>query len=226
MTLCPAGLRQGATWGENDTILFSSNLSDGIMQVPAAGGEPRVLTAPAEETQRHLWPSFVPASNVFIYTSGTGNEIRDKTLFAMSLDTGEHKELVQGTMGSVTSSGHLVFARESSLWSVAFNEETLSVEGEPAPILEGVQVNAGNNWAHYATAHDGTLIYLPAGVGFGSGVDRRMVWVSRSGEPSIVDAEPATYSEFDLSPTGSSVAVSVISPSTPSSVHRGLRRVR
>jgi serine/threonine protein kinase/Tol biopolymer transport system component len=212
VTLCPAGLRQGATWSENDTILFSSNLSDGIMQVPAAGGEPRLLTEPAEENQRHLWPSFVPASNVFIYTSGTGNEISDKTLFAMSLDTGEQKELVQGTMGSVTSSGHLVFARESSLWSVAFNAETLSVEGEPAPIVEGVQVNAGNNWAHYATAHDGTLIYLPAGVGFGSGIDRRMVWVSRSGEPSLVDADPATYSEFDLSPTGSSVAVSVISP--------------
>ena len=88
----------------------------------------------------------------------------------VALDTGEQQSLVQGAAGTVTASGHLVFAREASLWAVPFDADRLTVSGEPIPIVEGVHVNTGG-WAHYAVADDGTLVYLPS-VGV-AGIDQR-----------------------------------------------------
>ena len=40
VTLCAVGILNGASWGPDDTIVFASSLHPGLMQVPAAGGEP------------------------------------------------------------------------------------------------------------------------------------------------------------------------------------------
>ena len=105
------------------------------------------------------------------------------------LDTGEQQSLVRGAAGTVTASGHLVFAREASLWAVPFDADRLTVSGEPTPIVEGVQVNTGG-WAHYAVADDGTLVYLPS-VGV-AGIDQRgLVWVDRvTGEETPLVVAP------------------------------------
>ena len=60
VTLCSAGFRRGATWGPDDTIVFASSAIPGLMEVSAAGGEPRSLTMPADGEAQHRWPSFVP----------------------------------------------------------------------------------------------------------------------------------------------------------------------
>ena len=44
VTLCETDYRFGADWGDDDTIVFASSSQPGLMQVSAAGGEPRPLT--------------------------------------------------------------------------------------------------------------------------------------------------------------------------------------
>ena len=172
VTLCAAGGRSGATWGPDDTIVFASFDASGLMQVSAAGGEPRPLTAPAEGTF-HRWPTFVPGGEAVLYTTGNLDALE---VAVVSLDTGAQQTLVQGSDEAVTASGHLVFGREASLWAVPFDTDQLTVSGEPAPMVEGVEVNTVG-WAQYALADDGTLVYLPTA---GDDADQaELVWVDR-----------------------------------------------
>ena len=206
MTLCPAGRRFGAAWGPDDTIVFASSAAPGLMRVPAAGGEPRPLTEPGPDEGAHLWPTFVPGGNAVLYTTGRGPNASDEQVGVLSLETGEQHLLVQGVAGTVTASGHLVFAREASLWAVAFDADRLTVSGEPAPMVEGVQVNLLGNWAHYALAADGTLVYLPAE---GGAVQRSLVWVDRAGQETPLGTPPRPYRYPRISPDGTRVSVTL-----------------
>ena len=184
--------------------MFASDDAPGLMQV-STGGEPRPLTEPAEGGARHYWPTFVPGGEAVLYT------IRQRGLdtfevAVVSLDTGAQQTLVRGTDGAVTPSGHLVFGRESSLWAVPFDPDRLTVSGEPAPMVEGVQVNTGG-WAQYALADDGTLVYLPGAVGG----DVELVWVDRvTGEETPLGAPPRAYAYPRISPDGTRVAVDTV----------------
>jgi len=173
------------------------------MQVSAAGGDPRPLTEP-EGTVAHVWPAFVPGGELVLYTSRQGADLDTFEVAVVSLATGEQRTLVGGTDGTATASGHLVFGREASLWAVPFDADRLTVFGEPAPVVEDVQVNVGG-WAQYALASDGTLVYLPA-----TGVSDRLelVWVDRvTGEETPLAAEPRAYVQPRISPDGTRVAV-------------------
>ena len=142
VTLCAVGSRFGATWGPDDTIVFASNDAPGLMQVPAAGGEPRPLTEPAENVQ-HRWPTFVPGGEAVLYTVAQPGGFDALEVAVVSLATGAQQTLVRGSDGAVTASGHLVFGREASLWAVPFDADRLTVSGEPAPMVEGVQGQHG-----------------------------------------------------------------------------------
>ena len=186
VTLCAVGPRRGATWGPDDTIVFASGDAPGLMQVSAAGGEPRPLTEPAEGAT-HAWPAFVPGSEAVLYTIRQPGGFDAFEVAVVSLDTGAQQSLVRGTDGAVTASGHLVFGREASLWAVPFDPDWLTVSGEPAPMVEGVHVNVGG-WAQYALASDGTLVYLPA---TGGQTPLGLFWVDRvSGEETPVAVPP------------------------------------
>ena len=204
VTLCAAGgLLGGATWGPDDTIVFASIDAYELMQVSAAGGEPRPLTAPSEGTF-HRWPTFVPGGEAVLYTRGTLDALE---VAVVSLDTGAQQTLVQGSDGTVTVSGHLVFGREASLWAVPFDPDHLTVSGEPAPMVEGVQVNTGG-WAHYALADDGTLVYLPTAGDDGDQAE--LVWVDRvTGDETPLGAPPRPYGIPRISPDGTRVAADI-----------------
>ena len=199
--LCAAGTHRGATWGPEDTIVFASSDAPGLMQVSAAGGEPRPLTEP-EADATHAWPAFVPGGEAVLYTIRQQGGFNTLEVAVVSLDTGAQQTLVGGTDGTVTASGHLVFGREASLWAVPFDADRLTVSGEPAPMVEGVQVNTGG-WAQYALAEDGTLVYRPGG----AVVSRQLVWVDRNGVQEPINLPPRAYTYARLSPDGRRIAL-------------------
>ena len=80
LTLCDALQVWGATWGPDDTIVFSGLDADGrsrLFEVPAAGGMPTALTQPASAGGAfgHAWPEFLPGGNTLLFTSATSNSI-------------------------------------------------------------------------------------------------------------------------------------------------------
>ena len=61
VTICDAPNLRGASWGEDDNIIFTPGLSGGLWRVPAAGGKPEELTQPASKGElAHRWPQILP----------------------------------------------------------------------------------------------------------------------------------------------------------------------
>ncbi len=202
MTLCPTNHRYGATWGPNDTIVFASLSAPGLMRVPAAGGEPTLLTTPDPEEGRHNWPEFLPDGRAVLFTISKGRPISDKKIAVLSLESGEMKILVDGMGPRFAASGHLVFGREASLWAVPFDPDRLTVEGTPAPVVEDVQVNAGGGRALYDVAPDGSLAYRSGRAWFGN-----LNAIDREGASTPLVDEPRFYTEPRFSPDGRRIAV-------------------
>jgi Tol biopolymer transport system component len=85
---------------------------------------------------------------------------------------------------------------------VGFDLERKSVNGTPAPLVEGVQVNSLGGWALYALAPDGSLAYRPGGA-----TTFRLDVVDREGVASSVTEELRSYGEPRFSPDGRRIAV-------------------
>ena len=150
----------------------------------------------------------MPGGKAVVYTNINLGQVGNSDAFevaVVSLDTGDQRRLVRGSNAAVTTTGHLVFAQEASLWAVPFDTDSLTVSGESVPVVDGVRVSLLGA-ADYTLADDGTLVYLPAGAG-GS---RRLVWVDReTGEETPLAAPPRAYVQPRISPDGTRVAVEI-----------------
>ena len=73
VTICPVtGMSRGATWGDDDTIIFAtSDEKSGLWRVSAAGGSPTALTTPdaAQRETRHSFPFILPGSRGVLFTT-------------------------------------------------------------------------------------------------------------------------------------------------------------
>jgi len=204
--LATVGILNGATWGPADTIVYSYS-SVGLLEISANGGEPRELTT-LENNESHSWPAFAPDGASVFFTISTGGGISgDKQVALLSLATGEHEVIVDGTGPWMSPTGHLVFGREDSLWAVPFDLSRMEMTDDARPIVDGVQVNTPGGWTHYAVAQDGTLVYVASSEATGN--RRSLVWVDRQGQAEPVNAPLAQYAAPRLSPDGRHVAVQV-----------------
>ena len=200
----------GATWGPDDTIVYSFVDTDGLMAISAKGGELRRLTTKGGRFEGHLWPAFSPDGGSVFFTISTGLSLpepssrrtpttagdldriaRDKRVVVLSLATGEYETVVEGTGPRVSPSGHLVFGREDSLWAAPFDFGDRVMMGAPRRIVEGVQVNTLAGWTQYDLANDGTLVYLPSSVS--AAAASSLVWVTHEGQEEPLPLPPAAY---------------------------------
>jgi hypothetical protein len=106
----------------------------------------------------------------------------------LDLQTGEQKIVVDGGQNPFYSAtGHLVFARGTTLMAAPFDPAELAVTGEPVAVLPGVRHPGPGTAADYALSATGTLVYVPGGEEEAE-VGRTMVWVDRNGraiEPAL-----------------------------------------
>ena len=210
VTLCDApGLRLGASWGPDDTIVFASSGAPGLMKVSAAGGvaEP-VTTVDADQGEvGHWWPDVLPDGNAVLFTVWS-TSLDDARIAVQSLDTGEQRMLVDGTNPRYAATGHIIFARDGSLWAVPFDVDALEVTGPVTPVLEGVLTHEGG-LALFALAGDGSLAYVPGTVG--ATLEGTLVWVSRDGrEVEPIAGEPLEFPRnLRLSPDGRRLALTI-----------------
>ena len=201
-TLAVGNIFAGGAWGPDDTIVYSFGRE--LFRVDARGGKPLALTT-VEAFDSHSWPAFLPDGSSILYTISTGPTMEDKQIALLSLETGAHRILVDGTSPSVSPTGHLVFARSGSLWAAPFDSATGRVTGPAAPVLDDLQVNLPGGWAHYSFASDGTLTYLPQ---TGMAGPSRLVWVPREGAPEPVLGLPlGVFLGVAYAPRGDRVAV-------------------
>ena len=76
LTLCRASVNRGASWGPDDTIIFTPyNLFSGLFRVSASGGTPKPLTVPDRKKGEfsHRWPQILPGGKAALITIWTGS---------------------------------------------------------------------------------------------------------------------------------------------------------
>ena len=210
LAICETFFIRGASWGDNDTIVFASGFgTDGLSQVPAAGGKPQAITTkdPATGEEAHRWPQLLPGSKAVLFTAWSRN-LDDSLIVVQRLDTKEKRILVRGgTYARYVPTGHIVYARAGSLMAVPFDLSRLQVTGDPISVAEGEGVSLdreGN--AQFAISETGSLVYVPGGL---QGADRTMVWVDRKGAEQPLMAPPRNYLAPRLSPDGQRVAAAI-----------------
>ena len=190
---------RGATWGDDESIIFATNSPlTGLQQVPAAGGVPRVLTTPNRDNGEndHLWPEFLPGSEAVLFTiSTTTGGVDDSLLAVLDLRTYAQTVLVRGgSHGFYVGSGHLVYRVGTTLRAVPFDPRRLQVTGVPVSMIEEVAVS-NDGAVDAAVAANGTLVYALGGAEAVPEARRSLVWVDRAGveEPLPAPERPYRY---------------------------------
>jgi eukaryotic-like serine/threonine-protein kinase len=215
LTICDSGAGTGASWGPDDTVIFSGGSSTaGLSRVPAAGGQPKILTTPdlSKGEYSHRYPQILPGGKTVLFTSLNGFGWDESRIEALRLDTGERRVLIRGGhTGRLLPSGFLVYYRAGALLAVPFDLDRLEAKSNvPVTVTDGVLQNAGATGAAYAISTAGTLAYIRAAAGSRQ-FERRLVWVDRQGKTEPLAAPTRAYGSVVLSPDGQRVVANITS---------------
>ena len=211
-TLCDAPNPPGASWGPDNTIVFGRG-GEGIWQVSAAGGTPQVVIRPDPE-QIEIYggspPELLPGGKAMLFTiKSVAVDWDDAKIVVQQLETGERKVVIEGGKHArYVPTGHLVYARASTLLAVPFDLERLEVTGAPVPVVGGVMESSAysRGVADFSISKNGSLVYVPMGE---QEAQRTLVWVDRKGAVEPLAALPRTYTHPRLSPDGRRLSVAI-----------------
>ena len=196
----------GATWGSDDTIVFSPDQTSSLWVV-SEGGEAQPLTTLADDEESHRWPDLLPDNRAVLFTVRKKSQrVDDDQIAVYSFDDESTRYLFPGANPHYSPTGHLVYARGNALFAARFDPVTMEV-GTPVSVVEDV-LRSQYGGAQYSFSDTGTLVYVPADT---PEPENRLVWVNREGNAEPVSgAEPRYYGPAPrLSPDGKKIAFSV-----------------
>jgi len=202
--VAPDGLR-GASWSRDDKILLGgsgSGETGGLQAISVPDGQhSRVTKLDASRGENsHRLPAFLPDGKRYLFAVRRNNgehEIR-----IGSLDGAAPRTVVSGFSQVVYAAGHILFARNETLFAQPFDVATGTVAGDPVKLLDRISHSAAIGWARFSVADDGTLVAAsaPDAVGF--------KWFDRHGTPLAPLTDVTSSANARVSPDGRRVAVS------------------
>ncbi len=201
---------QGATWGEDGTIVYST-FGRGAMlyEVADQGGEPETLTGLAEGDVRHQDPWFLPGSRSLLYVAQRPEET---AIMALDLDRGVTRDLgLRGSIPRYVEPGLLVYVSSYSdgvVQSVRFDAEKLEVLGEPVRLPQTVAMRRYNT-PRIAFSRNGHMAYYETAGENSIGASEVWWFDPSDGSMEKTEIPPADNSYLRLSPDGSRVAMDV-----------------
>jgi serine/threonine-protein kinase len=199
----------GASWAQTNDIYFADN---GVLKrIHATGGKPETLATPDTNTRYYLAPQLLPDGNHLLVTASTGGLMTSRAI-ALDLRTKEQKPLLEHVgaaqyLPTGTTTGHLAYydPGRASLIAVPFDLSRMEVEGEPAPVVEGIQTSRGP-FGLFGISESGTLVYGPGTPGV---LGSTLVWVDRTGTEQPAGGGPRAYASVRLAPDGKRVAIAM-----------------
>jgi Tol biopolymer transport system component len=201
ITLTDTASPYGATWGDDDTIVYSAG--KGLMRISGSGGTAQPLTTPDEKKGEtmHRNPHFLPGAKAVVFTIATA---ATSQIAVLDLKKPPYRVVVNnGNDARYAPSGHLLYLRGSTLYATPFDAGSLSVAGAEAPVVEGVSTNGpGGAMAEFAFSDTGLLVYMH---GTAVGGKTVMGWVDRQGTVQPL-SDPEFWGTGRLSPDAKRVA--------------------
>ena len=211
--ICDALNGRGGAWSRDGVIVFAPGAGGALSKVAAAGGTPVQVTQldASRHENTHRWPAFLPDGKHFIFL-GVNQGMQTEEgggIFVGSLDGGAAKFVTYAHSNLEYSQGHILFARQSTLLALPFDERRLAPSGEARPIAEQVQMDAQFNRAVFSASPNGVIAF---GIG-SSAAMHELAWYDRSGKRLGAVANPNAYTGLRLSPDGKRAVVAIDSNS-------------
>ena len=187
----------GATWTAGDTVVFATD--SGLMDVPAAGGIPRLIARP-DTGEAFLFPEALPGGRAVVFGVMGGGSLK---LGALDRRTGKVKRLAQqGGYPRYVTGGLLVLNDPAGLiTTVPFDVGRLEVTGPARPIADNLTIDVTGDF-NAGVSRSGDLVYQPV-VSEGN----RLMLVDRAGTARNIGGDSAFFYTPRLSPDGRRVAI-------------------
>ena len=195
-------------WTPDDTIVYTPNYASGLWKVSASGGIPQKLTDPktADGELGHFWPQILPDGKTVLFTSFRTPAERSR-IELYSLDTGQRRVVIDGGFfGRYAPSGHVLFARATTVFAAAFDPRRPETVGQPVPVLSGVGVSLQDGLAHFSVSMTGTLAYVSQAA---LNAPRQLAWIDRTGRTFPINDMRRGFDFPRLSPDGRRVALTI-----------------
>ena len=193
----------GATWNADDTIIFPSGFSSGLLRVPASGGKPEPLTHPdgAGSGLAHIFPQALADGRHVLFTMH-GKDSNGTALLDLGLK--QWRLPLPGYVGGVYAApGQILAANENAEVRGAKFDAASAAQSTPEKLLlENVFFEPYSLRPWLASSASGTLVYAPGNPGRMS-----LVWVDREGRAQPASSGQGQYRDAALSPDGSKVLV-------------------
>ena len=158
-----------AAWLRDGSIVYSvlsGGIGSGLMQLPAAGGAPRVLTRLDEQRgdYAHLWPLAVPGRDELVFTIVSEEDgrvnLEDGKVAVYSPASGNVRVVIEPALGlGYLGAGYLLYGDRGSLLAIGVDPETPATMGAPAPLFFDT---SGDTVTGNTMSDNGTLAYVLA----------------------------------------------------------------
>jgi len=182
-------LARGAAWAPDGTIVFTPTPTSPLLRVSELGGEPEPLTELDSEREEisHRWPAVTQDGQSVVFTvHAVPAAGEDSGLHAVRLETGERVDLnMRGYSARTLPTGHIVWARDSTLFAAEFDEEQLQIVGSPRPVYQRLATDPAEGGAQYTFGADGTLAYVRGDAAPQRKLD--FAWIEPDGSSTVVE---------------------------------------
>ena len=210
VTLTTVERPAGAVWRSEDEIVLFAQDGFHMRRISADGGRDSSIVLSSQFGS----PEVLPGGDWVVGHLGSGQlvllSLQDTTMLAITrrgvipVDSVRLGDLLLGASPKYISSGHLVFGSgDGVLMALPFDVKKREVRGGPVPVVSGVRIEEGFGFAQYATASDGTLIFVPGQ----SQLYGRIALLRPDGGFDTLPLPRGQYTQPRMSPDGTRLAV-------------------
>ena len=210
--VCDVGSQPRGVWWGSDKNIYIGLISSGIYRVGEDGGTPVQVTSLDTSTGEisHRFPELLPDGKSILYTIKFNNisSFDEAAVAVLDTKSGTKKILIRGgSYARYVPTGHLVYARGSTIFAVPFDPGGLEVTGSPKELFRGGWMNPFSGDVSLAFSGDGTLLYIPRGIeSYSVG---KIKWIDARGQATpLVDTANAYYLAA-ISPDGEKLALHI-----------------
>jgi eukaryotic-like serine/threonine-protein kinase len=211
-TICDAPFGRGGAWNRDGLIVFTPSVAQPLFRVSASGGVPTPITQldTARQENTHRWPQFLPDGKHYLFFIRAGAASVTGT-YVGELGSPARRLIVSGLTNALYSPpGYLLFGHGDTLIAQPFDTLRMHLEGEPAPVTQGVSLMPSANFLSFSASQTGALIYSTVEFPIG----RQLSWYDRQGKllSKLGAQEYSTWPQ--LSPDGKRLVIRLTTPPT------------